>query len=271
MTRQISTCNLCDTQLDSPWESLFREGASCSVCGSSVRMREVVCAVNEIENFFEPSQLNIVGLSDADLVAKYFKKKFGDSYQNTFYDSDPKLDIGNLSKRDFGSADILISSDVFEHVFFPLRNSILGAFNLLKPSGMLVLTMPWNTWQDSVEHFPWMVSYKVIQNSDGTHSVIGEDASGQSRNISNPIFHGGPGNTLEMRKINLFVLIDELERCGFTEVKVHNESRPEFGIRRADGVVGVITAQRSPIVKRVNPTSFVSRAKQMIRRNFLGV
>ena len=250
MSTQDFTCNLCGSVTEAIWEKLFREGPSCGTCGSSVRMREIVCAVNEIQHLFDASKLKIIGLSDAELVSDFFSQKFGNCYLNTYFDSEPKLDIGNLSKRSFASADLLISSDVYEHVFFPLHNSILGSFNLLKPGGHLVLTMPWNTWQDSVEHYPWMVSYSVHQDSEGIYSVIGIDQSGSERIVANPVFHGGPGNTLEMRKININVLVHELEQVGFIEVTIHDQNRPEFGIRRADGVVGVVTARRPHVIDK---------------------
>jgi hypothetical protein len=66
--------------------------------------------------------------------------------------------------------------------------------------------------------------------------------------VTNPVFHGGPGNTLEMRKININVLVHELERVGFSEITIHDQNRPEFGIRRADGVVGVVTARKPHVV-----------------------
>jgi|694.fasta_scaffold19824_5 hypothetical protein len=231
-------------------------------------MREIVCAVNEIQRPSDSSKFKIIGLSDAELMSNFFNQKFGNCYLNTYFDSEPKLDIGNLSNRNFASADLLISSDVYEHVFFPLHNSILGSFNLLKPGGHLVLTMPWNTWQDSVEHYPWMVSYSVHQVSDGIYSVIGIDQSGSERIVTNPVFHGGPGNTLEMRKININVLVHELVRVGFIEIKIHDQNRPEFGIRRADGVMGVVTARKPHAVDNELLQSTFLKSIQRIRLKF---
>ncbi len=36
-------------------------------------------------------------------------------FRNTFYHSEPKLDILNPSPSDFGAYDFVISSEVFEH------------------------------------------------------------------------------------------------------------------------------------------------------------
>ena len=110
----------------------------------------------------------------------------------------------------------------------------------------MILTIPWNTWQGSTEHYPWMISYSMQLDQNGQYFVIGKDSRGDSRIILDPIFHGGPGNALEMRKINIHVLIHELHRCGFREIVVHQENRTEYGIRRADGVVGVVTAKNLP-------------------------
>ena len=244
-------CNLCSQKSVSEWDDLLREGPSCGSCGSSVRMREIVCAFQDSLSDELSSDFKVIGLSDADQIAEYFKKLIGSNYTNTFFDTHPKLDVCNLQKGSFATADVLVTSDVFEHVFFPLSKALEGSFDLLKPGGTMICTMPWNTWQSSVEHFPWMTSYSVHQQPNGNYVVVGIDATGSTRVVESPIFHGGPGNTLEMRKINIFVLVEDLKSAGFIDIIIHNEDRPEFGLRRPDGVVGVVTATK-PKVQNYN-------------------
>ena len=45
-----------------------------------------------------------------------------------------------------------------------------------------------------------------------------------------------------MRKLSLGVIINEIEKAGFSNVEVDLRSIKELGIRRADNVVGVIKA-----------------------------
>lgn len=261
-------CNLCNYLSNSEWDRLLRDGPSCDSCGSSIRMREIVCAFLDLYSVELSRDFKVVGLSDADLIADYFRKLIHHNYTNTFFDTHPKLDICNLQKDSFETADVLISSDVFEHVFFPLSNALEGSFNLLKPGGTLICTMPWTTWQSSIEHFPWMTSYSVHEQLNGDHVVLGVDSTGSKRRVENPIFHGGPGNTLEMRKINVFVLVEDLKRVGFTDIKIHHQDRPEFGIRRPDGVVGVVTAIKPKVqmyAEAVEQNNLVGSIKRLVK------
>jgi hypothetical protein len=236
-------CEFCNCHNHSRWGLLLREAPTCQGCGSSVRQREVIHAISEIMHEFS-GEVRIVGLSDAPQIEQYFSSNSSIRYTNTFFDAHPLLDISSPQPEWLGSADILISSDVFEHVFFPIRDSLLGCYKILKPKGHLVMTMPWNFRGPSVEHYPWMVSYKVVENEPGNFTVVGTTKDGIEIKVDEPCFHGGPGNTLEMRKLSLDVIIDEIQSIGFTNVAVSLESIEKYGIRRADGVVGVITAKK---------------------------
>lgn len=205
-------------------------------------MREIVCAFQDLHPGDLSKDFKIIGLSDANLIANYFENLLGGRYKNTFFDTAPKLDVSDLKPISFETTDVLISSDVFEHVFFPLSRALEGSYNLLKPGGRMICTMPWSTFQPSIEHFPWMTSYTVSKLSNEQYAVLGVDSTGAIRVVEEPIFHGGPGNTLEMRKINVLVLVEDLRKAGFVDIQIHNQDRPEFGIRRPDGVVGVVTA-----------------------------
>src|SRR5208337_5051049 len=82
-----------------------------------------------------PDPLSDWGGYAAPLALKY-------RYRNTFFHSEPKLDITNPPDSMRGSLDFLISSDVFEHVLPPVSKAFAGAFDVLKPGGHLILSAP---------------------------------------------------------------------------------------------------------------------------------
>jgi len=233
-------CVFCENKAFIDLEVVHREEHSCPNCGSSVRQRTVAHIVNKILEFWPSKRaVNVVGLSDAPVLAEYLRKIPGVKYVNTFLDENPRLDIENPPKSMIGAVDILISSDVLEHVMFPISKSLVGSARLLSRRGVLILTVPYHVVGPSVEHYPWMVRYRVDLETDPPE-VTGFDQSGKEFIISDPIFHGGPGNTLEMRHLNLSVILDELKKAGFSSVEHFYHSIPDLGIVPANGMGAVI-------------------------------
>jgi hypothetical protein len=64
------------------------------------------------------------------------------SYRNTFFHTEPLIDIIDPPTELLGTLDSVISTDVFEHVVPPVERAFEGAFRLLKPGSALVLTVP---------------------------------------------------------------------------------------------------------------------------------
>jgi hypothetical protein len=190
-------------------------------------------------------RLNVVGLSDAPVLANYLSNLPRVTYLNTFLDESPILDIEAPPKSMIGAVDVLISSDVLEHVMFPVSKALNGSARLLSKKGILILTTPYQISGPSIEHYPWMVDYQV--KLETTPRVIGYDQSGNEFQIPNPIFHGGPGNTLEMRQLNLSVLLDEFRKAGLSPEHFFH-SVPERGIVPANGM-GVIIGFRQKVLK----------------------
>ena len=246
------TCNYCKIENESEWGALEREGPSCMKCGSSVRQRQlrrvIDAVVLELPKYWirKPRAL---GLSDAPIVQDYLQSKRSIRYKNTFFDQPPRLDITSPAKRYLGKLDLLISSDVLEHVFYPVSRALSGHRALLKNGGTLVLTVPYTIGEANQEHYPWMVSYLPLQLESGRWVVIGKDVEGNIHQISNPIFHGGPGNTLEMRLLSLEYLIEVLSNQGFDDITLHSEDVPADGIRIQ---LAVITAKASNNALRQN-------------------
>ena len=151
-------CNICGHRSAYPRNQIMRDIQSCHFCGSHVRWRSVIHALS-LELFgkslalpdfpYRPDILG-VGLSDWEGYASRLAKKL--QYTNTFYHQEPFLDI-----TDIGPAppqyDFLISSDVFEHVCQPVERVFQNAYKLLKPGGLMILTVPYVEGR-TTEHFP---------------------------------------------------------------------------------------------------------------------
>jgi len=182
---------------------------SSAVLGKSQCLRDV-----------RQSSLIGVGLSDAEHLAAALSRSF--SYTNTFYHQAPFLDICNPLEISFESADFLVSSDVFEHVPTPVSKAFAGAYAVLKPGGVFVLTVPFDSRPETTEHFPNVREFAVT-NVGGEWILVGKTEADQIEVHRNPLFHGGPGTTVEMRFFSIGSLIADLSSAGFENIKVHNE------------------------------------------------
>lgn len=229
------TCNICgqDGVFDPPGD--WRETPSCLSCGSSVRMRSMVhWLLDELDGEGgclarmkpRPHILG-VGLSDWEGYAAPLARVFG--YTNTFYHQQPRLDICDPGQEHLGRYDFLTSSDVFEHTPPPVRRTFEGAFAVLKPGGLLVMTVPFEGNAETVEHYPKLRSYGVVQVED-RHLVVARETDGAFRLITDPVFHGGPGFTMEMRLFSRQGLMDDLAAAGFVDIRVRERAAPQWGV-----------------------------------------
>jgi SAM-dependent methyltransferase len=227
-------CNVCGRLSKAGMATLGRESCSCR-CGSTVRLRALVhlltrglfgrsLAIRDI-----PLRPDLVGIdmSGASLYAKGLAKRLG--YTNTFLHKEPRLDITVPGEHWLSTCDFVISSDVFEHVAPPVSVAFENTLRLLKPGGLFVLTVPWVREGHTVEHFPDLADYR-IERRDTEAVLVNRAGNGQVREYGNLIFHGGEGETLEMRVFALSGLLDELARAGFCEIRIHGEDYMEFGI-----------------------------------------
>jgi SAM-dependent methyltransferase len=243
-------CNICGMQVAGmPFLGLGREGASCFGCGSSVRMRSIVHVLSTrlfgqslpLANFPVRKDLVGAGLSDWPGYAELLKQKF--SYINTFYHTEPRLDILAPGKEWLRTCDFLISSDVFEHIPPPVRRAFVNSYGLLRPGGLLVLTVPYGDNTRTVEHFPKLHMYKVIE-LGGDHVLVNRIRDGRFELHTQLVFHGGPGDTLEMRVFALSDTLKLLAAVGFVDIRLHQEQVPEWGIILQHGFGLPITARR---------------------------
>ena len=168
-----------------------------------------------------------LGMTDSDKYAIPLAKKF--RYRNTFYHREPRLDIQTLEDSQMAAYDFVVSSDVMEHVAPPISNAFINLRRLLKPGGLLVLTVPFIIEGDTLEHFPDLHEYQV-EKKNGAYVLTNKTLDGGMQKFSNLIFHGGPGTTLEMRLFSESGLQRELRQAGFEQIVFHREPCFERGI-----------------------------------------
>jgi SAM-dependent methyltransferase len=228
-------CNVCGEACKIKAAKLDREASSCPNCSSSVRMRSIIHILSmelfgrslSLPEFPSRPDISGLGLSDWEGYALPLSKKL--NYKNTFFDREPRLDITHIDSHQEGTLDFLIASEVFEHIPPPVSLAFENAFKLLKPKGLLILTVPFKPSGDAVEHFPDLNNYQIVRSGDG-YLLKNITQSGQEQIFKDLIFHGGPGFTLEMRLFSQPALLKELAQAGFKLVKIHGEAFFEFGI-----------------------------------------
>jgi SAM-dependent methyltransferase len=230
------TCNVCGGAATAEWSAMGREDATCPHCRSSVRMRAVVHHVSmalfgrslALPDFPERPDLRGVGLSDWLPYAQGFARKF--SYTNTYYHTEPFLDITAVPDAMAGTCDVVVSTDVFEHVLPPVAAAFHGAYRLLKPGGTLVLTVPYVLEPHfASEHFPNLHDFE-IEEAQCRRVLVNTTREGTQERHENLVFHGGPGNTLEMRMLHKDEVQRHLEDAGFSDVRFEEKDVPPFGI-----------------------------------------
>ena len=128
-----------------------------------------------------------------------------------------------------GKLDVLISSDVFEHVCPPVRTAFKNARQLLKPDGFLILTVPYGLQPETIEHYPKLYDF-AVEGDVGDRRLMNITVDGERETFSNLIFHGGAGSTLEMRIFAKDCLLADLQEAGFSRVTIQSDPCFEHGI-----------------------------------------
>jgi SAM-dependent methyltransferase len=197
------------------------------------------------------------------LYATPLEAKF--DYTNTYYDRQPYLDITQPHPEQYGTYDFILSSDVFEHVAIPVERAFEEAFRLLKPHGVLCITVPSSgADEDTVEYYPDLHEYSIVE-LGGEHVLVNRKKDKTLEVHQNLEFHGGIGATLVMRQFSQRDLAGKLRGEGFTQVVYQTESVPQFGIvlvgnwslplvaRRLARTPGAVAAPM-PVVEAPPPT-----------------
>ena len=246
-------CNICSTWCTVSVKQLGREVPSCSRCDSTPRLRAMarclsVATTGEAKRLDElPKTLRGIGLSDHPRMATFLSKYL--DYQNTAFHQEPLLDITRPTPDRLSQYDFLLSSDVFEHVVPPVQLAFDGAFAVLKPGGWFILSvpcMPTGTADSTTEHFPDLHEWTIERNETGERTLSNVTNTGERQLFSNLVYHGGDGETLEMRLFEERSLIRNLEIAGFDQISVRDESDLSCGIAWGNQRFSVPVIARRP-------------------------
>ena len=231
------TCLVCGSRIQYSQDISTREVAICKNCNATGRdnciaysISNIICnKIISLKDHKVNKNIKIVGLSDGLVYADILQKKY--DYINTFYHCEPRLNISDPPHHMFGKYDILISTEVIEHVLGRTLDAFNGSIRLLKPGGIMIFSVPYTLEEQTLEHYRSdLVDYKPIQDDKGNWLVELHYADGGKEIDHSPIFHGGPGATLEIRRFNLDRLMYELEWVGFEDITVLVKNMPEHGI-----------------------------------------
>ncbi len=228
-------CNICGmkNRLDS--RQFHRELAACQKCGANARFRGIIYVLGNLlgeskdlplQDWSIHKHIFGVGMSDWSGYANLLRKKF--SYENTFYDRSPQLDIMNLTEMYLGKYDFVISSDVFEHILHPLQQGFDNLFRMLKPGGHLVFSVPYTRTTETIEHYPGLRDYEIL-NFRGAKIIVNRDDAGGLQVYDNLVFHGGEGTTLEMRVFCEADVLSRLAQSGVEKIQVYDQPQLSIG------------------------------------------
>jgi len=124
---------------------------------------------------------------------------------------------------------------------------------LLRPGGLLVFSTPTIASKETIEHFPDYHSARVVD-IEGEHVLINRTRDGRLEVFRNLLFHGGPGQVLEMRVFSQDRLSQHLVEAAFTDIRVYNQPIPEIGYYWGDishdmgnvgNILGYVTTARA--------------------------
>lgn len=233
-------CNICDHANHVSPTFLERDNPSCAKCHSSVRLRAIV-QVLTTELFGESLRISQIyphrqhvsglGLSCWDGYAIPLSRALG--FTNTYFHQAPKLDIANASALAHAGQDFLIASDVFEHVDPPLQRAFDNVHKLLSSTGVFVFSVPFTHPGEKavpvLEHYPELFDYQVAR-ENGAYVIRNTTRAGERQCFDAPVFHGGPGSTLELRVFSESAIIDAMLQAGFAEIVIYSGNEPRHGI-----------------------------------------
>jgi SAM-dependent methyltransferase len=228
------TCNICGGESEFPLCNLQRETASCGYCNSTPRFRSIIHALSielfgeslAIRDFPNRRDLRGIGFSEVSDYPKLLAERL--DYHNTWFHQEPRLDITKEYENQYGAFDFVICSEVLEHIQPPVQPAFETMAKLLKPGGVLILSVP-HYPGPTVEHFPRLHDFRIIEEK-GVSRLENTTATGVREHFNNLVFHGGPGAALEMRLFGR----DDVERhvrdSGLRFLRYFTEAAPACGV-----------------------------------------
>ncbi len=237
------TCNVCNSPCAA--QTVDREIPSCAKCGSNVRFRWIVEALSielfgkslPLKKFPRDRKIRGISMSDWGPIAKVLARRF--DYRNTFLHREPRLDI--MNPGGFAPCDFIVASEVMEHVPPPVQTAFDNLARLLKPNGFVVFSSPWESTGETIEHFPDLHDWQVTK-FGADYVLLNRTKDARLQAFDKPVFHNGPGNTVEIRVFSKDGLLSNCQSAGL-EVKMA-EDNPAYGIVWDDWSRGMILRKR---------------------------
>ena len=252
------TCNICAARNRRERSELTREGASCSSCGSSVRIRSLVRALSmELFGVAIPlvhlpriKSLRGLGMSDTHSYADHLARKF--DYRNTFWGRPPHFDLTNPGSEHTGKYDFVLSSEILEHVAPPVDQAFRNVLDMLTDTGVLVMTVPYSVEEKMTEHYPDLYEYGFVRLGETT-ALVNATRTGEVQVFRHPVFHlESARSAVEMREFTENDLTQIISAAGFVDVRIHSDDDPEFGIVHQETWSLPITARKRAAVLRLD-------------------
>lgn len=172
-----------------------------------------------------------LGMSDDTSITSVLPSKF--SHTNSFYDNFPKVDLLNIDDHLHNHFNLVLCSDVFEHIPKNIELAFTNLYKIVKTDGLLVFSVPIVKVKDrnykfgrtssanlinSVyrEYYPLMKTWEYREHGN---LVVWEDLDGNFHEDTEPEFHGGVGLTLTFRLFSEDSVKSFLELSGFRDVQ----------------------------------------------------
>lgn len=171
---------------------------SCEQCRSNVRFRWLVHRLSlalfgrslPLPEYPAAKAVKGIGLTDPHAIATVLAERF--TYTNTFLTGEPRLDIRTGSSPLGDQLDFLIASEVFEHVEPPVETAFANAARMLKPGGLLLLTVPWVWDGDAHTAIPELYDWRLASDEAG-YVIINRQRDGEVERFQRMAFDGSPG------------------------------------------------------------------------------
>jgi SAM-dependent methyltransferase len=232
-----------------------RETPGCEKCGSSVRLRSLVSAITSelcgqsvpLPDLPRLKSLRALGMSDPPALAEPLAAAF--NYTNTFYHQEPRFDVVAMDDRHLGQFDFIVTSEVLEHVPPPIEQAFTTIYRMLKPNGVLIMTVPYTLEAATEEHFPALGEFAIAA-LRGETVLVNRARDGRLEVFENLVFHGGGGSTLEMRRFSEGSLRETLKGAGFCDVQIRAEDDRAHGVLHNETWSLPVVARKAPFAFR---------------------
>jgi len=203
---QHGYCDICQKEVDFRLENIWgctTEGLGCSSCGLNMRLRYIFSKIRELYRLGHKVYISEEVTRFHAILKDQIPGLVGSEY-------DPASELKNVRHEDStclsfadDSFDLVLSNDVFEHVF-DYRAAFREAYRVLKPGGQFLFHIPFHVERDETT----------------VRAVLYEN--GEIQNLEPPVYHGNPISEQGALLINDFGwdILDDVSGCGFQDVHI---------------------------------------------------